>query len=299
MIMTVAGTFDNQDNGPAFTIQPAEGARSAIVVASPHSGTYLPARFLQQSRMCAADLLSTTDLYVDELWADAPSHGAPLIMAHYSRAFVDLNRGSGDLDPDMFDGPVPGMKKPVSLRSRAGFGLIPRITGDQRRIYADPIPTEDLAERIALVHQPYHKALESLIEETHCNSGAVLLIDGHSMPGHAPREVMRGHPLADIVIGDRHGESARSAISHFVQDHLKHQGLRVARNIPYAGGFATERHGHPRDQRYAIQLEVNRRLYLEADGVSRSGGFDHMRTVLSGLLASLIVHQSELILHCR
>lgn len=235
-----------------------------VVVASPHSGSVYPAAFLSQAAVSLAALRRAEDAFVDELFAAAPALGMPLLAARFPRSYVDANREPYELDPGMFEGPLPRPLNHRTTRVAAGLGMIPRVAASGEAIYRGRVPSGEIERRLETCWRPYHAALSMLLDQTDRLFGSALLIDAHSMPssasGMGPRE--RDHRI-DIVLGDNHGESCASDLVGFAERWLSGRGLRVQRNQPYAGGFTTQRYGRPEQGRHALQIEINRALYMD------------------------------------
>ena len=199
--------------------------------------------------------------------------GAPLLRARFPRAYLDVNREPFELDPQMFEGRLPDFANTRSLRVAAGLGAIPRVVGDAQPIYRGPIPVADGLARIAALHRPYHARLAALWSSRPASRfGFAILLDCHSMPSSS---VDAGG--SDIVLGDRFGSSAAGWVLDTLERALRDSGLAVRRNKPYAGGYITEHYGAPTQGRHAVQIEINRALYMDerADrkvGKSRSFG---------------------------
>ena len=195
----------------ALDYRPPERQTAPVVVASPHSGSVYPARFLAQTAVPLAALRRAEDAFVDELFSAAPALGMPLLAARFPRSFVDANREPYELDPGMFEGPLPRPLNHRTTRVAAGLGMIPRVAASGEAIYRGRVPSEEIEHRLETCWRPYHTALSTLVEQTHRQFGTALLIDAHSMPSSAsgvgPRE--RDHRV-DIVLGDNHGEVLRA-----------------------------------------------------------------------------------------
>jgi N-formylglutamate amidohydrolase len=257
--------------------------RSApLVFASPHSGRRYPRAMLNAAQVPLASLRRGEDAYVDELVAGAAAHGAPVLCAAYARAYVDLNRDPDELDQEMFGGALPGRPIAASPRVQAGLGAIPRIAGDGREIYRRKLPVEEAAWRIDTIHRPYHGTLAALIAEARAAFGCAVLIDCHSMPSGA-----RGPGGADIVLGDRYGGACHPAITALVEATLVGMGYAVARNVPFAGGHSTQIYGRPDENRHALQIEINRALYVDERSFTRTQGFQRVRADMSRLAEAL------------
>jgi N-formylglutamate amidohydrolase len=257
-----------------------------LVFNSPHSGAIYPPAFLAASRLDPLTLRKSEDCFVDELFGSATTFGAPLLRAHFPRAFLDVNREPYELDPRMFEGRLPSFINARSMRVAGGLGTIARIVGDQQEIYARKLPVADALERIEGLYKPYHRALRQLLQDQHRRFGLAVLIDCHSMPstGAHREEGQR----ADIVLGDRFGTSAAPFFVDLVEEALRGRGYRVGRNRPYAGGFITEHYGNPANSIHAVQIEINRGLYMDERTLTKTSSFDALKADLDTMMASLV-----------
>jgi N-formylglutamate amidohydrolase len=263
----------------AFCVVAPDRWDQPVIFNSPHSGRHYPEAFLAASRLDAHALRKSEDCYVDELFGFAAGLGAPLLQAHFPRAFLDLNREPYELDPRMFREDLPGFANISSIRVAGGLGTIPRIVSEGDEIYRTPLSLREALHRIESYYRPYHRTLTDLIVKAESVFGQVLLIDCHSMPSTACSHAATPAG-ADIVIGDRHGVACAEEITATLEDILRGHGLRVLRNKPYAGGFITQNYGAPAYNRHAMQIEVNRALYLEERTLTRTQGFRALRATL-------------------
>ena len=193
------------------------------------------------------------------------------MRAHFPRCYVDVNREPYELDPRMFDGRLPSFANTRSMRVAGGLGTVARVVGDAQEIYDQRIPVDDAIRRIEGLYKPYHRALRRLFTRVHRDFGAAVLIDCHSMPSTAGSKDER--PRADVVLGDRYGTSCVAAVAETIESTLRAHGYSVSRNKPYAGGFITEHYGNPAAGLHAIQLELNRALYMDERRFERSPSF--------------------------
>ena len=280
------------DAGAVAVSSPA--ARAApLVLASPHGGRRYDPAFLAGVRLCEATLRRSEDAYVEELFAGAPALGAPLVAARFPRVFIDPNRAPFELDPAMFAEPLPRWVDRHSPRVRLGLGLIPRIAANGAPIYAGPLSRAEVRRRLAGCYLPYHRALKRELRETRNRFGHAILLDCHSMPSHSvvPRRAGWGGgapPGVDMVLGDRHGAACRPELADTAEAALRAFGFSVVRNAPYAGGFATGFYGRPRRGVQALQIEVNRALYMdEARLAPRAADMASLARALDRLVAAL------------
>jgi N-formylglutamate deformylase len=262
-----------------FRLARPDAQHVPFVFASPHSGRRYPASLAARSRLDAVTLRRSEDAFVDTLFEGVVALGAPLLAAEFPRAFVDVNRGAGELDLAMFDGALSVAVDPPSPRVTAGLGVIPRIVRDGAEIYAARLRPEEARQRLDGLYRPYHGALAALVSETQARFGACVLVDCHSMPSALA--------VPDIVLGDRYGASAAPVLVRWAQDSFQAQGFSVARNVPYAGGQTTLQYGRVHTANHALQIEVNRGLYLDEDRILRKAGFEDVRRRLQAALARL------------
>jgi N-formylglutamate amidohydrolase len=284
-------TVEAFDDGGGHEVLGGGALVSPIVLNSPHSGSHYPQSFLSQSRLDAMALRRSEDAFVDELFAPCVSLGAPLLRARFPRAYVDVNREPFELDPHMFSDRLPPYANTRSLRVAGGLGTIPRLVGDAQPIYRGAIPADEALSRIARCYLPYHAELTRLVERASVVNGVAVLLDCHSMPASAVENAP-----ADFIVGDRFGSSAASWISELLVATLESLGYVVRRNKPYAGGFITEHYGQPERGRHALQIEVNRSLYIDERTLERRPRFAilqrHLLTLVSSLAKELTLRQA-------
>jgi N-formylglutamate amidohydrolase len=251
-----------------------------FLFASPHSGRRYPASLLAASRLDAVMLRRSEDAFVDELFSEMPELGTPLLAAEFPRVLLDVNRGKGELDPTMFNAPLGLTVDLPSARVAAGLGVIPRIVRDGAEIYRGKLAPEEASARLEKLYRPYHQALAALVAQTRAHFGVAVVVDCHSMPSTL------GAP--DIVLGDRYGASAAPALSRLAEDAFAREGLSVARNVPYAGGYTTMLHGRVGDGVHALQIEINRGLYLEEEKIGKKPNFETLKLKLTAALTRIM-----------
>lgn len=275
-------TVDPTENAlfaaPVHLMRPARQS-VPFLFASPHSGRHYPAGFLAASRLDPLALRRSEDAYVDDLFACVTGLGAPLLAARFPRAFLDANRGRGELDRTMFDGPLPVPADAPGPRVAAGLGVIPRIVRDGAGIYRGKLPGHEARRRLEGLYAPYHHALETLIAQTRARFGAAIVIDCHSMPSALA--------VPDVVLGDRYGTSAGAGLTARAETAFARAGFSVARNTPYAGGYTTARYGRIEADCHVLQIEINRALYMDEETVTKSPRFQILRARLERVLAEL------------
>jgi N-formylglutamate amidohydrolase len=259
--------------------------RLPLILASPHSGCDYPPEFVAASRLDAVSLRRSEDSFVDELFGAAPRLGAPLLSARFPRAFLDVNREAYELDPGMFSDALPDFVNARSPRVRMGLGTIARIVASGEEIYAGKLSFAEARRRIEGLYHPYHQALRRLVEETAALFGGCLLIDCHSMPSAAGAG--GGQDGADIVLGDCHGVACAPVILEAGRHFLAERGFAVAINTPYAGGFTTDHYGDPQRNQHALQIEINRALYMDERNYRRKPRFERLAAEMAGLIDRL------------
>jgi N-formylglutamate deformylase len=262
----LAGELD-----PPFEILEPATCRGTAVFNSPHSGRVYPPAFLQMARLDMATLRRSEDSFVDELFAGVVARGHPLMRAHFPRCYVDVNREPYELDPRMFEGRLPSFANTRSMRVAGGLGTVARVVGEAQEIYDERLPVAEALRRIESLYKPYHRGLRRLMTRVHRDFGAAILVDCHSMPSSSEGKDER--PRADIVLGDRYGTSCAAVVTDAVEAALRARGYVVSRNKPYAGGFITEHYGNPALGLHAIQIELNRALYMDERRYQRLPGF--------------------------
>jgi N-formylglutamate deformylase len=270
---------------PPFDILEPSEWRGPVLFNSPHSGRVYPRTFLVASRLDLHTLRRSEDSFVDDLMMDVVARGYPLMRAHFPRCYVDVNREPYELDPRMFEGRLPSFANTRSMRVAGGLGTVARVVGDAQEIYDQRLSVDDAMRRIENLYKPYHRSLRKLFSKMHRDFGAATLVDCHSMPSSTGGKDER--PRADIVIGDRYGTSCVAAVSEVVETTLRGLGYAVSRNKPYAGGFITEHYGNPAAGLHAIQIEVNRALYMDERRFERSADFERLSRDLVSLADQL------------
>lgn len=259
-----------------------------VVFNSPHSGSHLPESFLLASRLSQQALRQSEDCFVDELFSDCRNLGAPMLRALISRAYLDLNREPYEFDQRMFHENLPGHMNSASPRVAAGLGTIPKLVAEGEDIYRGKIHLDEALARIEQIYRPYHRTLTALLNECFNATGFALLVDCHSMPASA---VKAPHmPTADIVLGDRFGSACDSEIADAAEAFLQQAGFKVLRNRPYSGGFITETHGTPRHNRHALQIEINRSLYMDEKTQQKNANFKTVQQQLKGVIQHLLAY---------
>ncbi len=270
---------------PAFeTIRPRR-AVAPLVFNSPHSGRVYPARFLAMTRLDHLSIRQSEDAFVDDLFARAPHLGAPLLRAHFPRAYLDVNREPWELDPTMFTEPLSDRFNTTSPRVAAGLGTLARVVAENKPIYRERLTLEDARMRVEGIYHPYHAALQKLLSEAIADFGMAILIDCHSMP-RIGRHGERAAP--DIVLGDRYGTTCAPALIDLVETVFATAGLRVARNRPYAGGFCTRTYGRPPHGVHALQIEISRHLYMNEATLEKNAGFAPLSALIEKLIVTLL-----------
>lgn len=251
-----------------------------FVFASPHSGRAYPRSFVSQSRLSFNALRRSEDAFIEELFLPVVDCGAPLIAAAFPRAYLDVNRAPAEFDAAMFEGPLPFAVDAASPRVSAGLGVIPRIVREGAEIYRQKLSADEASDRLAIFYRPYHAALAQLVDEARTRFGSAIVIDCHSMPSAAA--------VPDVVLGDRYGVSASPILIRAAEEAFGAQGFSVARNVPYAGGYTTQLHGRPGRGSHALQIEINRALYMDEDTIRPAAPFSRFASRLAASLRALV-----------
>ncbi|WP_109464917.1 N-formylglutamate amidohydrolase [Albibacillus kandeliae] len=272
---------------PAFHLFEPRQRTSGVVFSSPHSCRAYPQEFLAATQLDGRAIRSSEDAYVDMIFGAAPELGAPLLLAGVPRAYLDLNRNVDELDPALIEGARRHGHNP---RVASGLGVIPRVVANGRAIYSGKLPMAEAQRRIQHYWHPYHQTLQSLLDTSLAQFGEAILIDCHSMPHEAMDGVSRGLRKApEIVLGDRFGAAAGAAVVDRIEAAFAAADLTVTRNAPFAGAYVTQAYGRPSRNQHAIQIEIDRSLYLDEKKVEPNARFDEfcqqMRQVIAEIVA--------------
>jgi N-formylglutamate amidohydrolase len=262
------------------------GPPTPLVYASPHSGRCYPDDMMDAAALDAMAIRRSEDAFVDDLVEGSPALGAALISARLARAYIDVNREPFELDPGLFADELPEFARGRTARVAAGLGAIARVVSGGQEIYRRKLTYAEAARRIEHIHQPYHAALSALLAEAQDAHGMAILIDWHSMPAAAARATSRDRGC-DMVLGDRFGVACAGELASLVEHELEAMGYRVSRNTPYAGGYTTEHYGHPARRTHALQIEINRALYLDEAQLEPTAGFAELQANLARLTRAL------------
>lgn len=271
---------------PLFEVVRPVRQTEPFVFNSPHSGRLYTDEFLAISRLDRTSIRRSEDHFVDQLYGAVKDFGAPMLKAHFPRAWLDVNREPYELDPRMFDAPLPAYANIGSLRVAGGLGTIPRLVAENVDIYRDRLKVSEGLARIEGVYRPYHACLRRLIAQTHVQFGIAVLIDCHSMPAGLKATGTSARP--DFIVGDRYGASATHELSRVAVAVLTGLGYEVARNKPYAGGFITEHYGRPARGLHALQIEINRGLYIDEKTLQPSRGFFQLQADLTQFIDQMM-----------
>jgi len=278
--------FDDELSSPFEIVQPARW-RAPVIFNSPHSGAIYPRAFLEASRIDLAALRRSEDSFMDEMVQGLTADGFGVVQVHFPRSFVDVNREPYELDPRMFEGRLPSFANTRSMRVAGGLGTVPRVVGDGQEIYRERLAVEDALHRIERLYKPYHRALRRLIGQVHERFGAAVLVDCHSMPSVGLARDEQRRP--DVVIGDRYGTSCPPQLTQAIEESFTAMGYSVGRNKPYAGGFITEHYGNPANGIHAVQIEINRAIYMDERRRERGPGFAKVAADFASLAQAIAV----------
>jgi N-formylglutamate amidohydrolase len=271
--------MDNSPTPPPYILRAPAQILSPFVFAAPHSGRFYPPDFIARSAPKGTRLRQSEDAFVDQLFEGIPQMGAALLVATHARAYLDLNRAANELDPTMFTPQLDPAGLNINHRVSAGLGLIPKIIAEGVPIYKSLLPAREAFKRTAAVHTPYHQKLAQLLKERQQKFGVAYLIDCHSMPsGSTVRRARKPGP--DIVLGDSWGSACSREFTSLAEQLFIGAGFNVRRNVPYSGGFSTVHYGQPRKDIHALQIEINRRIYLDEASQSKLPEFTHVQKKL-------------------
>lgn len=269
----------------AYHLTHPERRTTSVVFASPHSGRDYSWSFLRRTRLNEHSVRSSEDAFVDQLFESAPKVGAPFIKAGAPRAYVDLNRSADELDPALIDGVPRAGHNP---RVASGLGVIPRVVANGQAIYSGKLTQEEAKRRIDTFWHPYHRALAGQLDQAHMMFGQAILVDCHSMPHEAMDSVAAiGARRPEVVIGDRFGASAHSDVVDRIENAFTDAGLTVVRNTPFAGAYITQYYGRPSKGRHAVQLEIDRSLYMNEQLVRPNGNFSNFQRLLKQVIVEI------------
>lgn len=268
-----------------YRLHEPDALSAAAVFSSPHSGRVYPGDLTARTRLDPMALRSSEDAFVDDLFRSVGRWGAPLLAANAPRAYVDLNRGPEEMDPAV----VRGVRATgLNPRVAAGLGVIPRIVSEGRAIYDGKLSLAEAEARVEHFHRPYHDRLAWLMRRAATHFGYALLFDCHSMPTDALRAAPRiKGKRAEIVLGDRFGTSTSKSFTLAAVAAFEDAGFVVACNTPFAGGHITQRYGRPSQNWHAIQIEIDRGLYLDAASMTRTSGYNDLVIALERVIPAL------------
>jgi N-formylglutamate deformylase len=276
----------------AFDIIRPTGAEIPLVLDSPHSGTHYPEDF--QPAVSRDLLRQAEDSFVDELYASGPALGATLIAARFPRSYIDPNRSLLDIDTSLLDAPWPGPAA-ASRKTELGIGLIWRVLDTGQPIYARRLSVAEVRERIVRYHQPYQRAVRDALDRVHEHFGAVFHLNLHSMPAVSSNisEEGPGKSRADFVLGDRDGTTCEPEFTGLVAETLRSMGYNVKINDPYKGVELVRAFSDPEAQRHSLQIEVNRRIYMDERTREKTPDFGKLQADLDRLLAAVAAYATE------
>lgn len=284
--------LDQYSNNP-FKIDAPAIKRVPFVFNSPHSGRVYTQQFLSSTKLNHQAIRKSEDFMVDELFACAVPIGAPILKANFPRAFLDVNREPYELDPAMYNGKLPDFVNTSSVRVASGLGTIAKIVSDTEEIYREKMQVEEALHRVDTLYKPYHAALRNLLAQSVIQFGHAVLIDCHSMPSHQGRSARQPvRPAlagkADFVLGNRFGTSCAPELTHLAYEFLAELGYNVVVNKPYAGGFITEHYGRPQSGLHALQIEINRALYMDELRIEKSSNFASFASDIARFVSKLV-----------
>ncbi len=264
-----------------LTLSAPHGRVLPIIYDSPHSGTFLPNDF--HSQVARNSIRGCEDSFVHKLFKNATQNHAFFLQALFSRTYVDVNRASDDLDPKLY-GPSDSIPKDAnpSEKSHAGHGVIWRQTIFQEPLYTSPLTTAEIEARLANYWQPYHRTLAKLYDRLQTKFGGVFHFNCHSMPSQSVKNTG-----IDIVLGDAHGTSMAPDLKYFLLSLFTKQGLKVRMNHPYSGAFLIKNYANPKKKLHALQIEINRALYMDESNLQINATFAILQTTLNKIMQQI------------
>lgn len=270
---------------PAFDLALPVRQLSCVIFASPHSGRDYPAVFLRDSLLDERAIRSSEDAFVDQLFDAAPDYGAPLLSARVPRAYVDLNRGADELDPAVIAGV---QRRGHNPRVASGLGVIPRVVANGRQIHRGKLSRTEAQARLDRFWHPYHATLQRMLTDTRAQFGQAILVDCHSMPHEAIENMLGGRGnRPEVVLGDRFGAAADGEVVDRIEAAFSAAGLRVARNAPFAGAYVAQAYGRPARGQHAVQIEIDRSIYMDERQIVPRAEFDAFRALMRGVIAEI------------
>lgn len=270
---------------PSFRVFHPANRSSSVVFAAPHSGRDYCDELMRRSVLDPHSIRTSEDAFVDDLFASVPQHGCPLMVAQKPRAYLDLNRGSEELDPALIENLE---KRHLNPRISSGLGVVPRVVANGRAIYSGKLTRDEAEARIQRHWHPYHDRLQELLDESRASFGQAILVDLHSMPHEAIDSMARTRvPHPEVVLGDRFGAACGAEIVQQVEATFVNAGFRVARNTPFAGAFITQRYGRPSRKQHAIQIEIDRSLYMDEATITPNGDFERIQSLMNHVAESI------------
>jgi len=291
---TKNGSFDTSvmsEEVPAPYLCRPTSTPTPFIFTLPHSGRYYPQAMRRATHLSDHTLRLSEDAFVDQLFEHAPQCGGTLLVATHARAYLDLNRDELELDPTMFTPMLDEAAVQETHRVKAGLGIIPKLVAENVPIYTKPLPAREAFFRIESVYKPYHNKLAALISARQQQFGYAALIDCHSMPS----EQKGGrHQGPDIVLGDNWGAACSRDLTSIAEELLIRMGFRVRRNVPYSGGFTTQHYGNPHQGRHALQIEINRAIYMNEATIEPLPAFEEIRDKLQRFSQKLMDRFAEM-----
>ncbi len=258
--------------------------QAGIIFASPHSGSIYPQDLLDRTKLSAHQLRRNEDIFIDHLFHSVVAAGAPFLRALFPRVLVDVNRAEDELPPNWSTTLNQDQLTQTTPRAAAGLGVIPTYLSESLPIYVRLPDIQDVQTRLERLYYPYHQALRDLINQSKARFGRALLVDCHSMPGFAPMGARR----PDIILGDRFGTACHPDTLTQFRDLFAQAGYNVGVNYPYAGGHTTSHYGRPAEGVEAIQIEINRDLYVNPVTLKPKSGFIQLKEDLRSITCEIL-----------
>ena len=263
-----------------------ENKKFNVIFNSPHSGSLYTKEFIKSSKLNIHDLRTSEDAFVGELFNSARTSGCLFIEAKFPRSFVDLNRSHLELDPKLISGDFHYEK---TVRNMAGLGVIPRMSGNGKEIYNSYIFIDEVIKRLKVFYFPYHRFLEDLIFLSKKRLGYAIIFDCHSMPSNLSVDFKNSkkNNASDIILGDVNGTSCSSFLTKKVKTIFERHDFLVTTNYPFSGGFITKNYGKPENSVHVIQIEVNKKLYMDEEKIKKNKNFENFQRKIQSIIEEL------------
>ncbi|CAI3941520.1 N-formylglutamate amidohydrolase (HutG) [Commensalibacter communis] len=262
-----------------------------ILISSPHSGMEYDSHLLSLCRLSLDELRKSEDSYVNLLLEHVSQYGVTFLQTCLPRIFCDLNREAWELDPDLFKEPLPEWCHTNSPQVKRGLGTVHKISNNGKQIYKYYLSFPKIKQRIETYWFSYHQQIQGFIQKNCEGNGGCIILDIHSMPSMPKRNPY----YADIVLGDGFSLTCSPTLINNSQKFFTDKGLKVSKNIPYAGGYITRHYGNPHQNVHVMQIEINKSLYMDEDSFELHNGFSKLQSILDEYVQWVCAEQSTIL----